>query len=251
MKLTEPFLFVVAVATASPSNGQTRTVDEALDTVTLTIPPRPGHYVVTETLPTGLVGADITASGTVDSQMRKIKWGPFDGSATVTLSYRLVGQQFFPSTLFGEIIPWDNPPVPIGGDERITPQGGGYETWAARNFGDLGNLESFSTRDSDGDGFPNFAEQSLALDPTRADAPALAFDFTQGGLPRLSTRLAADASGDVFVQRFSDGQEPFTSPVNMTTSDTQSGTSGILLRTAVDTVRSERAFYRILVLERE
>lgn len=244
------FTFVAGMVVTGGLLAQERSIDDATDTITVTIPAQSAYYVVTERVPEDAYPVAISDRGVYDASTGLIKWGPFRGEEAVELTYRLVGPPSRFTDIFGNLqFSLGGFPEQITGELRLGLNGDDYASWAMQVFGVVEAPQADPYWDADEDRMPNFAEWVLLRDPLQEEVRFLSYDLIPGASPqvRLSTRVASGQEGRVRIQRMGFSGSALEAQADLTI-ETQGSGDAVILE-AVDALSSGGQFYRVLIEE--
>lgn len=236
-------------------HAQTRTVDDATDIVTIEVPRQSNYYVIVENVPFGTFPVEISDDGVFDptagSARGSVKWGPFDGARTISVSYRLIGNARSPVFLSGVagVSPFgfNMGPLPeIEGDAQIQIDSDPYATWASFSFPDPNSIEAESFRDPDRDALPNFAERMLRSAPLMPNLSPLELELPGDGTIRLRTDIQEGSAENVSIERLDLSADAQSSGVELPASVSSGEFNGQEILEASEPIR-ETGIYRLRI----
>jgi hypothetical protein len=228
--------------------GQERSIDDATDTITVSISEKASYYVVTERVPSEAYPVEISNRGVYDASTGLIKWGPFSGEEPLALTYRLVGPPTRFTDIFGNLrFSLGGFPEQITGDLRLGLNGDDYASWALQQFGRVEGPQTNPFWDADRDGMPNFAERVLVRNPLENDRSFLEYELIPGAMPevRLTTEVANGQEERVRIQRLGLREGILEAEADLSTARQPQEDSVVL--EATDRLEDNEQFYRVLV----
>ncbi|WP_269542246.1 hypothetical protein [Cerasicoccus fimbriatus] len=157
-------------------------------------------YFVSQSLSSGQVAKNISEGGVFDPENTAVKWGPFNDTSTVELSFDVVGN----SVSLGTLTATDGDGSTVINPAASSAPTNPFLVWREEKLPQRLPAEQAIDANIEGDVFPNFAEYLLGFDPlvreTVLDALSIQPNGT-GGYEIAFNRMQGNLGFQAIIER--------------------------------------------------